>query len=82
MFHQDRTVIAQVRCIARAHPGVDYHAHLRHEGDKRMMGRSAGFARIVANLCSLLLPVSRDNAAVQIEGHIVKMELFKEPPLK
>jgi hypothetical protein len=47
-----------------------------------MMGRSPWFAGIIADFCPLLFSVSRDNAAVQIKGHVVEVKLFEEPPLQ
>ena len=44
-----------------------------------MMGRSAGFIGIIADLGPLLFAIPGDKAAVKIEVHIVEMELFEEP---
>jgi hypothetical protein len=46
------------------------------------MERSAWFAGIIGDSCSLLFPASRDNTAVQIEGHVVEGKLFREPLLQ
>ncbi len=46
------------------------------------MGRPPWFTGVIANLCPFLFSVPRNNAAVQIKGHVVEVKLFEEPPLQ
>jgi hypothetical protein len=76
------TVITQISRIARTHPGIHYHAHIGHEGNKRVMGRPAGLVGVITDFGSFLFSVSCNNATVQIKSHIIKMKLFEEPTVK